>query len=498
MKTKLYIAAGLVTALSTLAFMPFDYGNGNEDRLQFTIYHHTENGMETFDTIVNSSSSFTIQDFIALKGLNAAEVDILDLDKHKFAGKDMDVEMSFDVRQDGPIEVSEFRDKAGNVVIMKSDDGNAFEIEVDGDAMSINIDSLISAHGNGEKVMMFKMEGDPSTNSASNPQKKVVEVLVEVDEEYDTKDGKSPKVIRKEVKHSGSEGHSEMYFYNIDKEAETDIQIVSGESKEDIQIDGKTLEEFIKEVKSNGKGEVQTVIMEKHVDQDGNVTIEKTVNGEKVEPTAEEMEADQFHFETQPASESSDDVQIWIEEIETSEETESHSESKVITSNRQVEVKVFPLESDKVEYIINDDGDQEVVMYTYKFNTVLDGEPLFLNDTFKMRDIAMVKRIQGENADESESDWQFSNDEAKLPIEELTFYPNPTDGDFRMSFFLPQMGQTNIGIYDLAGKGVYQENLGNFEGRYDQNINLNNLESGTYILRISQNNLSLAEKIIVN
>ncbi len=503
MKTKLYIAVGLVTAISTLAFMPFDANYGGEEKLQYTIFHHAEDGMETFDTIVPASSDFTIQDFIALKGLDVDDVDILDLDGNLAPQSDMDIEMAFDVRHEGPVKVTEFKDKAGNVVIMKSDDGNAFEIEIDGDAMSLNIDSLISAHGSGEKVMTFKMSGDPSTlkqvRGNEGKPSEMVEVIVEVDEVSKSDEPKSKKVIRKEVKRADSEGQT--YFYELDTEDDTDIQVVSGESKDDIKINGKSLEEIIKEAKESGQEQVKTIVIEKQIDKDGNVTIEKTVNGEKVDPTSEEMEFDHILFEKEGVGEESEDVQIWIEEIKTVEkanEMESVSETKVISSDRRVEVKVLPIESEKVEYIISDEGDEEVVMYAYKFNTVLDDEPLFLKDSFKMRDIAMVKRIPAEISDESQSDWQITNDDAKLPIEELTFFPNPTDGDFRMSFFLPQMGQTNIGIYDLSGKEVYQENLGTFEGRYDQNINLNNLESGTYILRISQNNLSLAEKIIVN
>jgi hypothetical protein len=109
--------------------------------------------------------------------------------------------------------------------------------------------------------------------------------------------------------------------------------------------------------------------------------------------------------------------------------------------------------------------------------------------------IAVVSRI----GDEEESDAaSFIADASELPIEGPSFFPNPTEGKFRLEFFLPERGQTQIQIFDMQGREVLTENLGNFQGAYKEEIDISDLSQGAYILNITQNNLRLAEKIIVN
>lgn len=109
--------------------------------------------------------------------------------------------------------------------------------------------------------------------------------------------------------------------------------------------------------------------------------------------------------------------------------------------------------------------------------------------------IAVVSRLAGAEDTDASS---FSSDAAKLPIEGPSFFPNPTEGKFRLEFFLPERGQTQIQIFDMQGREVHTENLGDFQGAYKNDIDISDLNQGAYILNITQNNLRLAEKIIVN
>lgn len=110
--------------------------------------------------------------------------------------------------------------------------------------------------------------------------------------------------------------------------------------------------------------------------------------------------------------------------------------------------------------------------------------------------IAVVTRTEGDGEEANPS--EFTADQAQLPIEGPSFYPNPSKGMFRLEFFLPERGQTQIEIFDLQGRQVYSENLGNYQGAYKNDIDVSSLGRGTYLLNITQNNLRLAEKIIVN
>ena len=115
-----------------------------------------------------------------------------------------------------------------------------------------------------------------------------------------------------------------------------------------------------------------------------------------------------------------------------------------------------------------------------------------------MREFEHTIAIVSTVSDDGYADNSFSADPTELPIEGPKYFPNPTEGEFRLEFFLPERGQTLIQIYDMTGRMVYDENLGNFQGAYNDAINISNLESGHYIIQITQNNMRLAEKLIVN
>ncbi len=84
-----------------------------------------------------------------------------------------------------------------------------------------------------------------------------------------------------------------------------------------------------------------------------------------------------------------------------------------------------------------------------------------------------------------------------LNIQELSFAPNPNRGQFNLSFDVPQAGNTSVRIIDTAGKVVFEENLQNFEGRYNQKIDISDNYKGLYFVQIIQNNKIMTKKIVV-
>lgn len=115
-----------------------------------------------------------------------------------------------------------------------------------------------------------------------------------------------------------------------------------------------------------------------------------------------------------------------------------------------------------------------------------------------MKDFEHTVAIVSTFSDESDGEESFIADPADLPIEGPKYFPNPSEGKFRLEFFLPERGQTQIQLFDMTGRVVFDENLGNFQGAFNNDIDISHLESGQYIMHITQNNLRLAEKIIVN
>jgi len=85
----------------------------------------------------------------------------------------------------------------------------------------------------------------------------------------------------------------------------------------------------------------------------------------------------------------------------------------------------------------------------------------------------------------------------KLELDDLNFHPNPNDGKFKLSFETPEKGNTNIRIFDVNGKEVYSEKINNFNGRYENTIDISENKKGTYFLHIQQGKKVSTRKIVL-
>jgi hypothetical protein len=77
-------------------------------------------------------------------------------------------------------------------------------------------------------------------------------------------------------------------------------------------------------------------------------------------------------------------------------------------------------------------------------------------------------------------------------------YPNPANDKVTVAFKLETGNKVEICIYNLSGSLVKGVDLGmNPEGRHDAIINIANLSSGTYIMRLTVGNQHSSSKFIV-
>jgi hypothetical protein len=90
-----------------------------------------------------------------------------------------------------------------------------------------------------------------------------------------------------------------------------------------------------------------------------------------------------------------------------------------------------------------------------------------------------------------------TNPEKEFDIDDLLFFPNPNNGKFSLSFSSPMASNTSIKIFDSNGKIVYSEELGQFEGQYDKEINISSVDKGAYFLQITQGEKTCTKKIIL-
>lgn len=84
-----------------------------------------------------------------------------------------------------------------------------------------------------------------------------------------------------------------------------------------------------------------------------------------------------------------------------------------------------------------------------------------------------------------------------LSIERLNVFPNPSQGEFNLKFFLPNNAPTSIRIFNSNGQLIYSNDLGNFAGDFMERFDLTDNPAGTYYLMIQQNDLSITKKVII-
>src|SRR6056297_115845 len=79
----------------------------------------------------------------------------------------------------------------------------------------------------------------------------------------------------------------------------------------------------------------------------------------------------------------------------------------------------------------------------------------------------------------------------QIEIETLKVYPNPTKGNISVEMPEKIKNQTNIEIYSLSGAKVYTKNI----SKNDNEINIQHLTNGVYIIRISDGRKVYSNKI---
>ncbi len=91
---------------------------------------------------------------------------------------------------------------------------------------------------------------------------------------------------------------------------------------------------------------------------------------------------------------------------------------------------------------------------------------------------------------------QTANIAAEIPDLECKVAPNPTNGEFKLIFFLKDAQDVTIAVNDIQGKEVWKETKQSPRGVNAQNINLSEYPSGTYIVTIGYGSKKNVLKIV--
>ncbi len=310
----------------------------------------------------------------------------------------------------------------------------------------------------------------------------------------------------------------EMKIIVVDEESDGNDFIFESEDGETHLLEDHN--EFVFE----GEDGAQKVEIKKTVDEDGNVTIQKWVNGEEV--------TEEIHFEgdhghehgTVKVIEVIDEdgnvtTNTWVSDEEVGEH---HPNIEVLDGGSTFEFKGEDGATHTIDIEKEIDEDGNITFTTTVNGEEVEGEPTFIRKHNIKCDGENTFHVKGEDGENvrvrhevkevvvfiskiSEEDKeQLEEPELKTLVEkqnlndiDLTFSPNPNDGRFNLGFNLSKKGRTQINIVDMHGRSVYEEDLGKFSGPYSKNIDISAHGKGIYFIQIIQGNKATAQKIVI-
>lgn len=81
-------------------------------------------------------------------------------------------------------------------------------------------------------------------------------------------------------------------------------------------------------------------------------------------------------------------------------------------------------------------------------------------------------------------------------IADLSIYPNPNRGNFTIQFDNAASSNINVDVFDMRGRKIFQNSFPT-ESNFNQNIQLNNAESGVYLVSITDGSRKVVKRIVI-
>ena len=94
------------------------------------------------------------------------------------------------------------------------------------------------------------------------------------------------------------------------------------------------------------------------------------------------------------------------------------------------------------------------------------------------------------------SEQPLSTPELSTNLEQVSVYPNPNNGSFTVELQSITLNTVSIDIYDIRGRKIHKQAYTN-NGNFKQVIELGNIESGLYLITVSDGQRKTTKRIIV-
>ncbi|CAM4089633.1 reprolysin-like metallopeptidase [Flavobacterium antarcticum] len=84
----------------------------------------------------------------------------------------------------------------------------------------------------------------------------------------------------------------------------------------------------------------------------------------------------------------------------------------------------------------------------------------------------------------------------KNEFSDLMVYPNPNSGNFNVKFNNATTDKVTLKVYDMSGRTIFNKNY-NVKGNFNENVQLNTIQSGVYLMAVSDGERTQVERIII-
>ena len=81
-------------------------------------------------------------------------------------------------------------------------------------------------------------------------------------------------------------------------------------------------------------------------------------------------------------------------------------------------------------------------------------------------------------------------------LDNFALYPNPNSGNFTIQFNSTSSNDINVSVYDLRGRSIFEKQYAN-TGLFNQNLQLNNLQAGIYLVTVKDGDKKVVKKIVI-
>ena len=81
-------------------------------------------------------------------------------------------------------------------------------------------------------------------------------------------------------------------------------------------------------------------------------------------------------------------------------------------------------------------------------------------------------------------------------LTDFSVYPNPSNGSFNVQFSNPISNEIKVSVFDIRGRSLF-ENTYSSQATFNENIQLNNVQTGIYLLTVTDGNRKVVKRIAI-